>query len=197
MPKIVLFHPVLGLSDSVRSFADRLVQLVDPEKNFTITTPDLFDGQTFTDEAAAQAYVQAQGFPYFLEKARGFLPQGEDFIIAGFSFGGAVAQTLAVQVPRVKACMLFHSALSPEELGITAWPAVHLQIHFAFSDPWKKTASISALETLVDASQGLFQYWAYPIKGHIFSLEGFPSYHAEHAEKLLDNTADFLDRYGC
>lgn len=198
---IVLFHPVYGLTEGVVRFAARLEEKLDPEKGFTLMTPDLFDGKTFTDEAQAQAYVQEKGFPTFLEKAREYLPSEGDLVLAGFSLGGAVAQTLGVQLAekasalRIRACLLFHAALSPQQLGITRWPDVHLQIHFAFGDPWKKSEAIGALETLVDASKGLFHYWAYPIKGHLFSLEGFDNYKEEHSEKLLDNAAEFLNEY--
>ncbi len=41
MAEVILFHHVAGLTDGVRSFADRL-----RARGHTVHTPDLFDGET-------------------------------------------------------------------------------------------------------------------------------------------------------
>ena len=50
MTEVVLYHHVQGLTDGVRSFADRL-----REAGHTVHTPDMFDGRTFETIADGMA----------------------------------------------------------------------------------------------------------------------------------------------
>ncbi|HLX78927.1 MAG TPA: dienelactone hydrolase family protein, partial [Acidimicrobiales bacterium] len=65
MADVVLFHHAQGLTPGVGRFADRLAA-----DGHTVSTPDLYDGQTFDTLDAGIAYARQVGFDTILERGR-------------------------------------------------------------------------------------------------------------------------------
>ncbi|MFZ9158836.1 MAG: dienelactone hydrolase, partial [Ilumatobacteraceae bacterium] len=57
MATIVLFHHALGLTSSLRDYADVLRSF-----GHEVVTPDLFDGHTFADVHQGVAHAESIGF---------------------------------------------------------------------------------------------------------------------------------------
>jgi dienelactone hydrolase len=104
-PEVVLFHSALGLRPAVLSFAARL-----RDSGHTIHTPDLYDGDVFTDAASAVAKIQALGFDQLIARSQAAVSSlPSNLVYAGFSNGGACAESFSRQpgpahVPRFS-CM--------------------------------------------------------------------------------------------
>src|SRR5215831_8686343 len=93
MAEVPLFHHALGLTPGVQAFADDLVKA-----GHTVHTPDLFDGNTFSEIKEGMMYAEEHGFPEaYIDRAAAIaddLP--EDIVYLGMSLGAVPAQKLAM-----------------------------------------------------------------------------------------------------
>src|SRR5512138_1034709 len=132
MATILLFHHALGLTPGVRAFADDL-----RAAGHEVHTPDLYEGNTFTDLKDGMAYAKKVGFETLLEdgvRAADDMPS--DLVYGGFSLGAMPAQKLAQTRPGARGALILHSAIPITEFG-SAWPAgVPLQFHTMEGDAW-------------------------------------------------------------
>lgn len=191
--EVVLYHSAYGLRPAILAFADQL-----RAAGHTVHTPDLYDGEVFSDRNDAIRKIQELGFDRLLERAAAAvecLPHA--VVYAGFSNGGACAELLAATRPGARGAILIHAPLMVRDLGWTTWPAnVPVQVHFADKDPIKNQAVIDALAAKVRQSGSTFEQFDYEAPGHLFADPAFPAYDTKAAEMMTNRVLDFLDRIG-
>jgi dienelactone hydrolase len=188
MAEVLLFHHAHGLTEGVVAFAERL-----REAGHTVHTPDLYDGNVFSDLDDGLAYARKVGFGAILDggvDAAGDLPAG--LVYAGFSLGVMPAQKLAQTQPGARGALLFHSAIPVGEFG-DAWPeGVPLQIHSMDADPFfVDEGDIDAARELVGSTDRA-ELFLYPGKEHLFADNSLPSYDEKAAALMLRRVLEFL-----
>ncbi|SEC50149.1 Dienelactone hydrolase [Paramicrobacterium humi] len=190
MSEIVLFHHMLGRTDGVVAFADRL-----RERGHTVHVPDLFGGRRFDCIEAGIAYVQSEGFDTVAQRG---VDLAEDLpansVYAGFSFGVIPAQQLAQTRPGAAGALFLYSAVSPSAFG-AGWPAsVPVQIHAKDADPFfTDEGDIDAAREITAASDD-GELFLYPGNEHLFAEAGHDHYDAAAAALALDRITAFLER---
>jgi dienelactone hydrolase len=187
---VVLYHHAQGLTEGVREFAARL-----RAQGHHVTTPDLYEGQTFATLDEGLAYAKAAGFATIQERALTAARDLQNAIVyAGFSLGVLPAQRLAQTRPGAKGALLFCACLPVSEFG-DSWPAdVPVQIHAKDSDPfWTEDGDREAAEALV-ASADNAELFTYPGDQHLFADSSLPSYDEKAAALLTQRVIDFLEK---
>src|SRR5262249_29411970 len=141
-PEVVVYHSAYGLRPAVIEFANKL-----RAAGHTVHTPDLYDGEVFSDRNDAIRKIQELGFDKLLERAFAAVERlPHDLVYSGFSNGGACAELLAATRPGAGGAILMHAPLMVRDLGWTAWPSnVPVQVHFADKDPIRNQAVVDAL----------------------------------------------------
>jgi dienelactone hydrolase len=200
MSEIVLFHSVLGLRPGVHEFAERL-----RAAGHQVHLPDLYEEAVFDDYADGDAYVRGiGGYPELLrrtEAAVAHLPT--DLVFAGFSNGAGSAAYLTVTRPGARGALLMHGALP---LGVftqftgrdVEWPGtVPAQLHYGRDDPMRQESSVVSFSGDVASSGAPFQYFEYPVAGHLFADPDLPDeYDPAAAELMLARAIEFVGKLG-
>lgn len=196
MAEVVLFHHLQGLTEGMCAFADAL-----RAGGHTVHTPDLFDGErpaTLDDGVALVGRIGQEALRERAGKAVADLPAG--LVYAGFSYGAAVAQRLAVQRAGARGALLYEACLpvsGPWSVG--PWPAnLPVQIHGMDQDPF------FALEGDIDAARelvatvgpGMGELFVHAGDRHLFTDSSLPSYDAAATELVVQRSREFLDRVG-
>jgi dienelactone hydrolase len=190
MQHVVIYHSAYGLRPAIIEFADQL-----RAAGHCVHTPDLYDGEVFSDRNDAIRKIQQLGFDNLLDRAAAAVANlPRDLVYAGFSNGGACAELLAATRPRAKGAILIHAPLLVRDLGWTAWPAkVPVQVHFAAKDPLKNQAIIDAFAGKVRKSGSDFEQFDYDAPGHLFADPAFPAYSADATERMATRVLKFLE----
>jgi dienelactone hydrolase len=189
MANVVLFHHIQGLTSGVQHFADQL-----RASGHSVTTPDLFEGRTFTSIESGQEYVEGVGFDAILERGR---RAGDatphDAVYAGFSLGVLSAQCLAQTRSGATGALLYHACIPVSEFGL--WPdGVPVQIHAMDADPFfTNDGDLESAHDLVESVEGA-ELFLYPGSEHLFADDSLASYDAAAAALLLERTLAFLER---
>jgi len=187
MADVVVYHHALGLTDGVRAFADEL-----RGAGHTVYTPDLYEGETFTDLSDGVAHAKKVGFDNILDRGRlaaEKLPDG--LVYAGFSMGVMPAQMLAQTRPGARGALLMYSALPASEFG--PWPGgVRLQIHAMEDDQWFKEDEEAARE-LASTVAGA-ELFLYPGDRHLFADRSTPDYDERAAQLLMERVLGLLEK---
>jgi len=185
-----LFHSAYGLRPGVLQWAERL-----RHAGHTVHTPDLYDGEVFSDRMAAVRKIQELGFDEMLNRSVASVSHlRSDLVYAGFSNGGACAELLAATRPGARGAILMHAPLPIRDLGWKTWPAtVPVQVHFAEQDPLRNEAAIDALATRVRASGASFQHHDYAASGHLFADPDMPAFSAAAADLMFQRVIEFLE----
>jgi dienelactone hydrolase len=191
--EVVLYHSAYGLRPSVIEFADKL-RLA----GHTVHTPDLYDGEVFSDRNEVVRKIQELGFDKLLERAAAAVERlPHTLVYAGFSNGGACAELLAATRPGARGAILMHAPLMLRDLGWKVWPSnVPVQVHFAAKDPIRNQAVVDALGVKVRQSGSNFEQFDYDAPGHLFSDSDLPAYDANAAELMTTRVLDFLGGIG-
>lgn len=189
MANIVLFHSALGLRPGVQQFADEL-----RKAGHTVTTPDFYKGEIFTDYEAGNKKWFTLGIPNILQQAQATVTEMDsELYFLGFSNGAAVAEFLAATYPKAKGALLLHGALPLEMLQVEAWPAgVPVQLHRNDKDPFRNPDNEAALEGAVKASGAPLEGFLYEGNTHLFADPDLPDYNEASAKLLLKRVLDFL-----
>jgi dienelactone hydrolase len=187
--EIVLFHSAYGLRQGVLQWAERLRHI-----GHIVHTPDLYDGEVFSDRMAAVRKIQELGFDELLARSRAAVSHlRSDLVYAGFSNGGACAEFVAATRPSARGAILMHAPLPIRDLGWKTWPStVPVQVHFAEKDPLRNEKVIDALAVRVRASGASFQQYDYPTSGHLFADPDMPAYDAIAAVLMFERVVEFL-----
>jgi dienelactone hydrolase len=191
--EVVVYHSAYGLRPAVIEFADKL-RLA----GHTVHTPDLYDGEVFSDRNEVVRKIQELGFDKLLERAAAAVEKlPHTLVYAGFSNGGACAELLAATRPGARGAILMHAPLMVRDLGWKVWPSnVPVQVHFADKDPIRNQAVVDALGVKVRQSGSSFEQFDYDAPGHLFSDSALPAYDAHAAELMTTRVLDFLGGIG-
>jgi dienelactone hydrolase len=191
--EVVVYHSAYGLRPAVFEFADKL-RLA----GHTVHTPDLYDGEVFSDRNEMVRKIQELGFDKLLERATAAVEKlPHSLVYAGFSNGGACAELLAATRPGARGAILMHAPLMVRDLGWKVWPSnVPVQVHFAAKDPIRNQAVVDALAVKVRQSGSNFEQFDYDATAHLFSDSALPAYDANAAELMTTRVLDFLGGIG-
>jgi dienelactone hydrolase len=189
--EVVVFHSAYGLRPAVLEWAEQLRRA-----GHTVHTPDLYDGEVFSDRMDAVRKIQELGFEGMLARAQSAVSElRDDLFYAGFSNGGAAAELIAAARPGARGAILIHAPLPIRDLGWERWPSsVPVQVHFADKDPLRNQAVIDTLAQKVRTSGAAFQQYDYSAPGHLFADPGMPAYNAEAAALMLERALEFLEQ---
>jgi len=189
MAEVLLFHHAQGLTAGVLEFAAEL-----RGSGHTVHTPDLYEGETFSEIDDGVAHMKKVGFGTLIERARvaaGPLPPA--LVYAGMSMGVGPAQMLAQTRPGARGALLMFGALAASEFG-GRWPqGAALQIHAMQDDPWFKD-DVEAARELAKLAGG--QLFLYPGDKHLFADNSLPDFDEEAAALLKQRALEFLDGIG-
>ena len=191
--EVVVYHSAYGLRPAVIEFADRI-----RAAGHKVHTPDLYDGEVFSDRNDAIRKIQELGFDKLLERAVAAVEKLPDSLVyAGFSNGGVCAELLAATRIGARGAILIHAPLMVRDLGWKVWPSnVPVQVHFADKDPIKNQAVVDALAVKVRRSGSTFQQFDYDAPGHLFADPAFPAYNAVAADLMTNRVVEFLETLG-
>ncbi|MFA0832381.1 MAG: dienelactone hydrolase family protein [Methanobacterium formicicum] len=189
MTNIVIFHSVLGLRSGIIETAEML-----KDKGHNVLTPDLYNGETFDDMEQALEKFEEIGIAEMVSRT---ISSVKDFpsetVYAGFSNGGTSAELLAGTKPGAKGCLLFHAALPLNMIGLKRWPSsVPVQVHYAAKDPWKNQQLIDEFSKSVHQSGASYDYFEYPVTGHLFADPDSEDYNRKSSELLWQRVIQFL-----
>jgi dienelactone hydrolase len=188
MAEVVLFHHAHGLTPGVLAFAEEL-----RAAGHTVHTPDLYDGNTFTDLDDGVGYAREVGFGTILERGRlaaESLPT--EVVYGGMSLGAMSAQMLAQTRLGAKGAMLFFAAVPVSEFG-DAWPeGVPLQIHIMEQDEWALEGDLDAAREMEETIDGA-ELFLYPGDRHLFLDSGVPDYDEDAASLAKQRVLTFLE----
>ena len=196
MAEVILFHHVAGLTDGVRSFAERL-----RAGRHTVHTPDLFDGERPATIELGITLVNLIGDDTLSERATGALAELPDGLVyAGFSCGAATAQQFAQTRPGARGALLYESFVSlSAEWSFGPWPAgLPAQVHGMDRDPFfAEEGDLDGARELVAAvGPDVAELYTYPGDKHLFTDSSLPSYDADATRLVLDRSLAFLGRLG-
>jgi len=189
-PEVVVYHSAYGLRPAIIEFADKL-----RAAGYSVHTPDLYDGEVFSDRNDAIRKIQELGFDELLQRAVAAV-EGltHNLVYAGFSNGGACAELLAATRPGARGAILIHAPLMVRDLGWPVWPPnVPVQVHFADKDPIRNQAVVDTLRAKVCQSGSSFEQFDYEAPGHLFADPAFPAYDANAADLMTKRVLEFLE----
>ncbi len=187
MADIVLIHSALGLTASVLRWADDM-----REAGHTVVTPDLFGGDTYEDVDQGVERVDSVEMSVHVGRARELMGElGSERVYAGFSFGAAVAQILALTDPDARGVVLMHGALAPSWIPEGSWSAdLTGQLHYARHDPWCDPEEIQAFVQM--APDGALEEFSYEGAAHLFAFEESGEHDAYQGALMHDRVLEFL-----
>ncbi len=193
MATVVLFHHVLGLTEGVRGFAERL-----GDGDHAIHTPDLYNGQvadSLEEGFAINSSIGEETLAQRVDEALAGLP--DNLVYAGISFGVMTAQRLAQTQSGARGALLYEACMPiTGEWAIGPWPTgVPVQIHGMDDDEF------FAHEGDVDAARQIVEtvgpehasLHLYPGSGHLFIDDSLPSYDAAATDLVVERSRAFLE----
>lgn len=189
MSQVLLFHHALGLTDGCRSFAARL-----QAAGHKVHTPDLYEGNVFSDLSAGVAHAEQIGFDTVIERGCAVaesLPT--ELVYVGLSLGVLPAQMLAQTRATARGAVFISGAVPPSEFG-GAWPqGVPLQIHMMDADTLVvEDGDLDVGRQLADTDEGA-QLYLYRGDQHLFIDSGLPDYDQTATELVTRRITAFLD----
>lgn len=188
MATIVLFHHALGLTSSLRDYADVLRSF-----GHEVVTPDLFDGRTFADVHQGVAHAESIGFDRLVHQAEAAADRvASEAVFVGFSLGVLPAQHLVQTRPRSRGAVLFY-ACAPESMLAHPLPdGVPVQIHANEFDPFfVHDGDIDHARALVTSHPSV-ELYLYPGTGHLFAETNHPDFENDSAMQARGRVASFL-----
>jgi dienelactone hydrolase len=184
---ILLLHSTYGLRPAVHAAADRL-----RAEGHTVWTPDLFDGRVFTSVEEGRACRDEIGTDELLKRAvLAAAPHSErGLVYAGFSFGAATAQTLALGDEKARGLLLLHGTSDIAE-GARA-DDLPVQLHVAEPDPFEPDDWLTAWYLQMRKAGADVEVHRYRGAGHLYTDPGLPDHDPEAAERTWRTALGFL-----
>ncbi|MFI0236688.1 dienelactone hydrolase family protein [Streptomyces sp. NPDC016845] len=185
---IMLFHSTFGLRPAVEAAADRL-----RDAGHTVWTPDLFEGKTFDTVEEGMAHRDEIGKDELLKRAVLAAAPYSDrgLVYAGFSFGAATAQTLALGDEKAKGLLLLHGTSDlAENASVDGLP---VQLHVAEPDPFETDDWLTAWYLQMGRAGADVEVYRYAGAGHLYTDPGLDDYDEEAAEATWRVALGFLE----
>lgn len=184
MAEIILFHHAQGLTEGLRTCAERLAAA-----GHVVHTPDMYSGKVFGRLDDGLAFASRIGHDAIEEVARRSAreyPHTNTSI--GFSLGAFPAQLLAQEWHKIDGLALVAGGLPPCDLGGDWRSAVRLSVHVADPDDWVPSGSLDPL--LLHARDP--EVHTYPGIGHMFVDPSSPDYDADAADLFEERLLAWL-----
>ncbi len=194
MADVILFHHVLGLTDGVRAFADRLAAA-----GHTIHTPDLYGGKTALTLEDGFAIRRSIGESVIVDLAdQAVAERTTELVFAGMSMGVMPAQRFAQTRPGARGALLYEACVPiTGDWAFGPWPeGVPVQIHGMDDDEFfAHEGDLDAARELVDTiGPELGAVYTYPGSTHLFLDSSLPSYDPAATDLVVERSLEFLDR---
>ena len=190
MADVLLFHHAQGQTPGFLAFADAL-----RAAGHTVTTPDLYAGQSFATLDEGMANARSIGFQSLLDQgvaAADGLP--DDLVYAGFSLGVMAAQKLAQTRSGARGAVLLDSAIPLAEFA-PGWPdGVPVQVHGGEADEFfMDEGDVDAAREVVAAAQD-GELFTYAGCGHLFADASTTAFDSDAAALVRERVLAFLVR---
>ncbi|MEU2153667.1 dienelactone hydrolase family protein [Streptomyces sp. NPDC019396] len=185
---IMLFHSVYGLRPAVHAAAERL-----RAAGHQVWTPDLFGGRTFDSVEGAMEFRDEVGMDELLKRAvLAAAPHSErGLVYAGFSFGAAVAQNLALGDEKARGLLLLHGTSDiAKDARVDELP---VQLHVADPDPFEPHDWLTAWYLQMGRAGADVEVHRYPGAGHLYTDPDLPDFDEEAAGQTWRVSLAFLD----
>ncbi|MFI0356572.1 dienelactone hydrolase family protein [Actinomadura sp. 9N407] len=186
MAPILLLHSMYGLRPAVHEAAGRL-----REAGHEVHVPDLYDGRVVDDPEAGIAIKEELGRDELLRRAVSaaapYADQG--LVYAGFSLGGALAQTLALADGKARGLLLLHGT---SDLADDASTEIPVQLHVADPDTYEPVDWLNAWYLRMRRAGADVEIYRYRGVGHLFTDPGLPDHDAESADRTWAIAQAFL-----
>ncbi|QES50572.1 dienelactone hydrolase [Streptomyces venezuelae] len=185
---IILFHSTYGLRPAVHAAADRL-----RAAGHQVQVPDLFEGRTFETVEEGIAFQEEVGRDELLKRAVLAAAPYSDrgLVYAGFSFGGSVAQQLALADEKARGLLLMHGTADiADDAAVDDLP---VQLHIADPDVFEPHDWLTAWYLRMQRAGADVEVHSYPGAGHLFTDPDLPDYDAEAAERAWATVLGFLE----
>ncbi|WP_189821699.1 dienelactone hydrolase family protein [Streptomyces finlayi] len=185
---IILFHSVYGLRPAVHAAAMRL-----RASGHQVHVPDLYDGQTADTVEEGQAVLDRIGREELLRRAvLAAAPHSEKGLVyAGFSWGGAVAQNLALGDEKARGLLLLHGTSDiAEDASVDELP---VQLHVADPDPFESEDWLNAWYLQMQRAGADVEIYRYAGAGHLYTDAELPDFDEAAAEQTWKVALGFLE----
>ena len=192
MAEVVLFHHVLGLTDGVKAFAQRLSL-----GGHTVHTPDLYEGEVADGIEAGFALNQDIGHAVLTDRVEHALTAlSPHLVYVGMSMGVMHAQRLTQTRPGARGALLYEACVPiTGEWAFGPWPeGVPVQVHGMNDDGFfAHEGDLDAARELVETiGSDLGAVYTYPGSAHLFLDDSLPSYDAAATDLVVDRSLEFL-----
>jgi carboxymethylenebutenolidase len=196
-PALVLIHEWWGLNDQIRGEARKFA-----EQGFAVIAPDLYHGSVTGDPSMAHELMR--GLPQDrgvrdLKAAFAFLAAREDVQkdkigSVGWCMGGGFSLQLAVNEPKLAACVVYYGAMptNPEDIQKIQAPVLG---NFGSEDRGIKPDVVAAFEKAMKAAGKSVDVKIYNGAGHAFqNANNKLSYQQNAAEDSWRRSLAFLNK---
>ncbi|NBM18899.1 dienelactone hydrolase family protein [Streptomyces sp. GC420] len=187
---IVLFHSVHGLRPAVHAAAERL-----RAAGHEVHVPDLFEGRTFETAEEGRVFRDETGREELLRRAvTAAAPHSDSGLVyAGLSFGGALAQNLALADEKARGLLLLHGTSDIADGTTAAAEELPVQLHVADPDPFETHDWLTAWYLRMRRAGTDVEIYRYPGAGHLYTDPGLPDWDEEAAGTTWRTALGFLD----
>ncbi|MDJ0385116.1 dienelactone hydrolase family protein [Streptomyces sp. G-G2] len=185
---IMLFHSTYGLRPAVHAAAERL-----RAAGHEVHVPDLFEGRTFATVEEGMAHRDEIGRDELLKRAVLAAAPHSDrgLVYAGFSFGGSVAQHLALADAKARGLLLLHGTADIADDAVV--DELPVQLHIADPDPFEPHDWLTAWYLRMRRAGADVEIHSYSGAGHLYTDPDLPDYDKEAAGQTWTAALGFLD----
>ncbi|MEU0695081.1 dienelactone hydrolase family protein [Streptomyces niveus] len=185
---VVLFHSVYGLRPAVHAGAERL-----RAAGHHVHVPDLFEGQTAGTAEEGRALKDKIGSDELLRRAvLAVAPYSErGLVYAGFSFGGSVAQTLALGDAKARGLLLMHG--TSDIAANASVDDLPVQLHVADPDVSEPHDWLTAWYLRMREIGADVEIYRYQGPGHLYTDPDLPDYDESAAERTWRTGLAFIE----
>ncbi|TDC37422.1 dienelactone hydrolase, partial [Actinomadura sp. KC345] len=155
--------------------------------------PDLYDGRVVDSSEEGFEIKEEIGRDELLRRAVAAAAPLVDeggLVYAGFSLGGALAQTLAFADAKAGGLLLMHGTSDMTDDASTDIP---VQLHVADPDTYEPVDWLNAWYLRMRRAGADVEIFRYRGAGHLFTDPDLPDYDAEAAERAWTIALSFLD----
>ena len=194
---IVIIHENRGLNAHIEDVARRAAQA-----GYLAIAPNILsplgelpknDDEIRAKFSTLKPEENIQNFKLAFEYASTRKDSNGKFGCVGFCWGGAMANSLAVEVPNLKAAVAFYGR-QPEAAKVANIKAA-VQLHYGGLDT-RVNEGIPAYEAALKANNIAYELFVYDGVNHAFHNDTAPTRYNETAAKLAwQRTIDFFRKY--
>jgi len=187
MAEILLIHHARGLTAGVRHFAEIL-----RAAGHTVHTPDLYEGETFTDTDEGVAHARGLGEELLAQRAAAAADElpGAGVVYAGMSMGCGYATWLSLihRPGSARAMLYLFGSVDPAWFDTTWPPGLPAVAHQTLDDPWREAEADEGFRARVPGGELV----DYPGSGHLFLDDSTEDHDPTAAAKATEHILAWL-----